>query len=406
MGSATKLVEVAITEETALGLDRYSDDLVAEDANQLVSVQRVFHDEKWSRGRPVTSLDWSPKFPELVLGSYSSRETTTNEAEGVCLVWNLKYKRETPEYVFTSESPLVTARFSMFHPNLIVGGAYSGQIMLWDNRTNKRSPVQRSRFSPTAHTLPVYCAQVVGVANSNSLVTASTDGKLCSWSLDMLTEPTQVMELEYSKSSGGTKAAALPVSPICIDFQENDPNNFIVGCEAGAVYTASRHGAKSGIQDQFRGHDAPVTGVSCHDSSGSIDFSDLFLSSSMDWTVKLWSARERKELYSFEASGDYVMDVAWSPVHTALFASVEAGGSVQLWDLNSNTEMPAAVCKPDKVNCLNKVSWSSTGLNIATGDENGQLVVLDVSERLANPSGDASANLTHSLQEMQANKDV
>ena len=31
--------------------------------------------------------------------------------------------------------------------------------------------------------------------------------------------------------------------------------------------------------------------VSCHDSSGSIDFSDLFLSSSMDWTVKLWSAR-------------------------------------------------------------------------------------------------------------------
>ena len=35
-----------------------------------------------------------------------------------------------------------------------------------------------------------------------------------------------------------------------------------------------------------------------------------------------------------------------------------------------------------------------------------QLVVLDVSERLANPSGDASANLTYSLQEMQANKEI
>ena len=46
--------------------------------------------------------------------------------------------------------------------------------------------------------------------------------------------------------------------------------------------------------------------------------------------------------------------------HTALFASVEAGGSVQLWDLNTNTEVPAAVCKPDKVNCLNKVSWLFT----------------------------------------------
>ena len=29
----------------------------------------------------------------------------------------------------------------------------------------------------------------------------------------------------------------------------------------------------------------------------------------------LWFVRERKELYSFEASGDYVMDVAWSPVN-------------------------------------------------------------------------------------------
>ena len=43
-------------------------------------------------------------------------------------------------------------------------------------------------------------------------------------------------------------------------------------------------------------------------------------------------------------------------VHTALFASVEAGGSVQLWDLNTNTEVPTAICKPDKVNCLNKVN--------------------------------------------------
>ena len=56
--SATKMVEVAITEDSALGLDCYSDDLVAEDANQLMSVQRIFHDEKWSKGRPVTSLDW------------------------------------------------------------------------------------------------------------------------------------------------------------------------------------------------------------------------------------------------------------------------------------------------------------------------------------------------------------
>ena len=69
--SATKLVEVAITEETTLGLDSYSDDLMTEDANELVSVQRLFHDEKWSRGRPMTSIDWYSytfvRFPNLLI---------------------------------------------------------------------------------------------------------------------------------------------------------------------------------------------------------------------------------------------------------------------------------------------------------------------------------------------------
>ena len=73
--SATKLVEVAITEETSLCLDRYSDDLVTEDANELVSVQRVFHDEKWSRGRPVTSLDW------CILSSYLCKTQITQVAQ-------------------------------------------------------------------------------------------------------------------------------------------------------------------------------------------------------------------------------------------------------------------------------------------------------------------------------------
>ena len=45
-----------------------------------------------------------------------------------------------------------------------------------------------------------------------------------------------------------------------------------------------------------------------------MDFSHLFLSSSMDWTVKLWSSKESRPLYSFEDSGDYVMDCSWSPV--------------------------------------------------------------------------------------------
>ena len=43
--------------------------------------------------------------------------------------------------------------FAKFHPNLIVGGTYSGQIVLWDNRSSKKTPVQRTPLSATAHTV-------------------------------------------------------------------------------------------------------------------------------------------------------------------------------------------------------------------------------------------------------------
>lgn len=47
----------------------------------------------------------------------------------------------------------MSATFAKFHPSLIIGGTYSGQIVLWDNRSNKRTPVQRSPLSSVAHTV-------------------------------------------------------------------------------------------------------------------------------------------------------------------------------------------------------------------------------------------------------------
>ena len=71
----------------------------------------------------------------------------------------------------------MSATFARFHPNFILGGTYSGQIVLWDNRVPKRTPVQRSPLSAAAHTHPVYCMRVVGTQNAHNLISISTDGK-------------------------------------------------------------------------------------------------------------------------------------------------------------------------------------------------------------------------------------
>lgn len=49
--------------------------------------------------------------------------------------------------------------------------------------------------------------------------------------------------------------------------------------------------------------------------------------------------QENKALYSFEDSGDYVVDVRWSPTHPALFAAADASGRIDLWNLNRDTEV-------------------------------------------------------------------
>lgn len=47
--------------------------------------------------------------------------------------------------------------------------------------------------------------------------------------------------------------------------------------------------SKAGISEQFEGHHGPVTGIHYNKVPGPIDFSHLFLTSSFDWTIKLWN---------------------------------------------------------------------------------------------------------------------
>jgi dynein intermediate chain len=165
----------------------------------------------------------------------------------MCLVWNTRFKKSTPEHIFQCQSQVMSATFARFHPNLVLGGTYSGQIVLWDNRVGqKRTPVQRSPLSATAHTHPVYCMKVVGTQNAHNLISISTDGRLCSWSLDMLSQPQETLELQHKQGR--------PVAVTSLAFPAADVNNFIVGSEEGHVYTACRHGSRAGILDLFEGH--------------------------------------------------------------------------------------------------------------------------------------------------------
>ncbi|XP_034942608.1 cytoplasmic dynein 1 intermediate chain isoform X3 [Chelonus insularis] len=400
LDKTSRLAERALAESVDIYTD-YTGTLDGEEGmdeknHQRLWLNRSFYCERWSRNRCVTSMDWSPQFPELLVASYNCNEDAPNDPDGICLVWNTKFKKTTPEFIFQCQSAVMSTTFARFHPNLILGGTYAGQIVLWDNRVQKRTPIQRTPLSASAHTHPVYCLSVVGTQNAHNLISISTDGKMCSWSLDMLSQPQETLDLQAKQSK--------PIAVTCLAFPHGDVNNFVIGSEDGTVYSACRHGIRAGVTETYEGHQGPVTAVSAHAVQGGIDFSHLFLTSSIDWTIKLWSLKGNKPLYSFEHNGDYVYDVAWSPTHPALFAAVDDSGRLDLWNLNQDTEVPTASVIVDGCPALNRVSWTPSGLHVTVGDDSGKIWVYDVAENVAHPRGDEWNKFLYTQQDLKNNQ--
>ena len=120
---------------------------------------------------------------------------------GICISWNglnssfmLRCVVSIPPHDMPSthadqpQSDVLSVTFSPYHPNLVFGGTYSGQILLWDTRA-KHLPVLKTPLSAAGHTYPIYAMKMVGTQNANSLISSSTDGLVCSWLADMLAQP-------------------------------------------------------------------------------------------------------------------------------------------------------------------------------------------------------------------------
>jgi dynein intermediate chain, cytosolic len=360
-----------------------------------------FFDERWSKKRMISGIDFSPKFSELFLASYTKNPTAPHDPDGIVQVWNI-HMHDRPEFVFNAQSDVLTAKFSPFHPNLIVGGSYSGQVLLWDTRA-KSAPVQRTPLTGSGHTHPIYSVDIVGTQNANNIISCSTDGVVCGWSMDVFAQPQESLELKLP-----SPAKVEDVSPTCFAFPQADPTFFLVGSEEGTLYPCHRYdraGAKAGIDSRFsyKGHTAPVMSVDYHPVRGPVDLGDLVLSSSLDWSVKLWKVRAPAAT-STAGSGegsltpllefvreDVVYDAKWSPVKPGVFALVDGAGWLELWDITVETEEPVARISPSArkdgrtmlSKSLNKLAWEPTeGKRLAAGGIDGTLSLFEVASGL------------------------
>jgi len=261
----------------------------------LVSAQVSFSFPRWTQGRDITSLDWSPhhRGGELMLASYhmpSSPNTNTNtntseatnntnnnngstavpslspnptpastlqprsksemtHADGLCILWNLTMPSR-PEHIFTCGSPVLQAKFHPTEPNLVIGACHSGQVVVWDVRSG-RLPVQRSSLNifgsgvgngtggkndvTGGHVHPVVGMELLD--GGSALVTASSDGKVNFWSPSNLRDPAETILLPGNISS-------IAIAP--------ESQSILLGDESGSMHTIISSSSTGGRSHNIR----------------------------------------------------------------------------------------------------------------------------------------------------------
>ena len=359
--------------------------------------------------RMLSALDFSPKFPELLCAAYTKSHSSPHTPSGLLNVWNLHLKGR-PEYSLHATSDLLSCLFHPHHPSLILGGTYSGQLCLWDTRArNQRTgePVQKTPLTGgrNGHAHPIYSLAVVGTQNASSVISVSTDGVLCAWSPDMLTQPQEYLEL---KAPNPSAFKTDDVAPTCLSFPASDPTYFLAGTEQGGIVPVHRYdraGGRAGVDARtvYKGHSAPVMGVDFHPARGKMDLGDLFLSCGMDWSVKVWRANPPSSTSS-TISGqtevvtplleipreDAVYDARWSPTRPGIFGTVDGGGMLSIFDLGVSTEVPVGSARPSRqekdlfaLKSLNRLAWEKgQGRNVAVGGLDGVVSVFEVGGEL------------------------
>ncbi|KAI4841478.1 uncharacterized protein MKS88_000015 [Plasmodium brasilianum] len=394
--NSSKIIERSLGEQDMFNstFDFVAKDISDESESfEKLKFLNTYYCKKYTNGRPITDVKTSHIYSDLFLASYGLSDVCNYaDPDGYILVWNITMNSR-PEYVFTSQHAVCTTLFNKFNPHLIIGGTYTGNVVLWDIRANQK-PIQKTYLTSQGHLHPIYCAEVIGTQNAHNLVTVDTDGRLCNWSLNMLTYPSDTVDL---------KRANKEVSCCSFSFQEGEINTLYGGAEDGSLFQAQIHGNKVGITEYYNIHHGPLTATQFHPLiEGTNDHNDLILTSSVDWTCKLISIKQpRNILFTFNTFEDYLMDVKWSPTHPSIFAACSSNGNITLFNISYDMECSFFETTVQEKS-TNKIAWSYDGRKLIAADSDGGLTLWNASTEIYQPRAEDVTQFDSKIEKLKA----
>ena len=372
-----------------------------------------------SQNRGIASVQWHPKYEDVLICAHArNRNLPTwelGDEAGLVMLWSMqRADSKQPDRVLRAHSDVVAIEtLPIAAPTIVVGGLLTGEIVMWDTRTQWSTPAQISggKGGPRDIEMPMYTLQAS--SNDSVLVSGSRAGTVSLWSPANLTKPLEKFSLRSPSTKQGINITALDV-PSNARFgsggaSESSKSFFFVGDDEGTLFRMG-NAPKRDVEVEHQAHEAPILSLSSHPASIRWpQLSDLALAASMDWTAGLWSISSGgcKRLQSFELPvAGSIADAQWSPTHPGVFVASDAGAGIACFDLSRSAEdvllsRISVGSEKENENLINKLKWNRSGNYLAAGDVTGHVHIYKASSSVASPPLSVWDEMSAQIRSMQ-----
>ncbi|XP_030555011.1 dynein intermediate chain 2, ciliary [Drosophila novamexicana] len=330
----------------------------------------------------VTDITFNPCYYDLFAVCFGSHDFLKQPNEGYLCLFTVK-NPSYPDYIIQTDCGVMCCDIHPHYPFLVVVGLYDGNVAVYDLRDGCKEPMYISRGVKCKHAECVWQIKwgpdmVDGEINFYSV---SSDGCVFSWilmqnKLWVTTIITLYLENGIADGPDGTKVT-LKSGGSCVQFHPSDTSVFLVGTECGLIYKCSTAFSSKYLMTYYA-HNMSVYRIDYNRFD-----SNIFVSCSGDWRVKVWEDMRADPLFIFDL-GSAVGDVKWAPYSSTVFAAVTTEGKVHVFDLNVNKYKPICVqaVVPKRKNKLTRLAFNEKLPFIVVGDEKGVTTSLKLSPNL------------------------
>ncbi|XP_045108688.1 dynein intermediate chain 2, ciliary-like isoform X3 [Portunus trituberculatus] len=369
----------------------------------LLPLWKFHHDR--SRTFIVSDVCWSPVYPDLLAAAYTTGDIGGPEGAGMLCLYTLK-NPATPERVFHTPCGVLCLDFHPKHGNVVAAGWSDGTVVMYDVRSSTRPIIIASTCLNDKHLLPVTQVRWMETEIGEDLCffSVSLDGRLTQWTVHAGNlQFMHILDFNVVEHLSGSVPVRdkVPLEGVATSmaFRPDDITVVVVGVDTGVVFQCSTTCPTHSLF-VYPAHSSPVRKVAWN-----AHHTRIFLSCSVDWTIKIWLQHTLAPLVVLDVGGA-VAGVTWSPFSSSVFVAVTDEGRVYVYDLFLRR------CRPLCVQSLlqrRRVAATSVAFNpfhpiVVVGGERGHLVALKLSPNLRKPHKDAKGADAQRLRELELYK--